>query len=132
MDVLVTEDQPVSRLMLEEWLETWGHQAILATDGVEAWDILNSGTLEQPCLLILDWMMPRMDGLELCRRIRADAYLSQAYIIMLTAKNTQEDLQKALQVGVDDFISKPVQPEELHSRLQAAEQLLFGQEEWFE
>lgn len=132
MKVLVTEDQAVSRLMLDEWLQTWGYQPILASDGMEAWDILKDDAMDTPRLILLDWMMPRMDGVELCRRIRSDHQLPYIYIIMLTQKYTQEDLKTAMDAGADAFLSKPVQPENLHSHLQAGERILNRQENWLE
>jgi len=115
MKILIAEDEPVSRRLLQATLTKWGYEVTLACDGNEAWE-----KLQQPAsapLLILDWQMPGMDGLALCERIRQQKALSSLYIILLTARGTKEDLVRGLEAGADDYIAKPFDPQELQARV---------------
>jgi len=98
MKILIVEDDPVYRRLLESFLSGWGHDVQLAANGSEAWEILQNP--DAPNLLISDWMMPEMDGLELCRRIRAGGKSGYTYFIILTAKEKKEDIVKGLEAGV--------------------------------
>lgn len=118
MRVLIAEDDPVSRRVLELTLKGWGHECVVCEDGNEALKIFNEDNT--PRLAILDWMMPNKDGLEVCRAIREEPELSSTYIIMLTAKNAKDDLVAGLRAGADDYITKPFDREELHARLNSA------------
>jgi phosphoserine phosphatase RsbU/P len=121
MRILITEDDPVSRRVLEKLLEKWGHQVSLCENGIQAWELYQSGDFR---LLISDWMMPEMDGLELCRRIRSLKRKGYCYFILLTAKVGKGDLLEGMAAGADDYLTKPVNSEELKMRLEVAERIL--------
>ncbi len=122
MRLLIAEDNPVSRLTLERMLSNWGHEVVTAEDGNQAWQKIQ--VQDAPSLMILDWDMPKMDGLELCRRIRLTEGRVRPYIILLTGMDQREDLVKAFEAGVDDYIAKPFNPEELRARMTAALRML--------
>jgi len=122
MKILIVEDDPVSRRLLESFLSEWGYSVQLAANGSEAFELLQKP--EAPNLLISDWMMPEMDGLELCRRIRAMGKDGYTYFIILTAKGKKEDIVKGLEAGADDFLVKPFSHEELKCRIQIGERIL--------
>lgn len=122
MHVLIAEDDPVSRHLLKATLSKWGYEVLVAEDGQQAWDVLQSG--DSPNLVILDWMMPNLDGLELCRRVRDDDQGQYIYIILLTAKGTRENLVEGMEAGADDYIVKPFDSEELKVRLRSARRIL--------
>lgn len=122
MKVLVAEDDLVSRRMLEALLERWGFEAVLATDGQQALDLLAQPG--GPLLAILDWMMPVLDGVEVCRRIRAAQGQDYTYLIVLTARGERADLLEGLAAGADDYLTKPFDAEELRSRLRVGERVL--------
>lgn len=127
MKVLIAEDNSTSALLLRRTLGNMGHETVIATDGLAAWELIQQGDIR---LVITDWMMPRMDGLELCRRIRKEIpHQDYTYVIMLTAKHHQKDRVKALQAGADDLLSKPFDPCELMARTQVAQRILGMQEE---
>jgi two-component system cell cycle response regulator len=126
MRILIAEDDPVSALVLRRTLEKRGYDVVVAHHGVEAMELLESGEFR---LLILDWMMPEMDGVEVCRRLRARQEQPYCYVIFLTAKQTREDRLEALGAGADDFLSKPLDPAELMARIRVAERLLGMQEQ---
>jgi DNA-binding response OmpR family regulator len=116
MKILIAEDDPVSRRLLEATLGKWGHEVIVTRDGAEAWDALQGS--EPPRLLILDWMMPGADGPELCRRLRERADGASFYVLLLTAKSQKDDIVAGLKAGADDYVVKPFHPEELRARVQ--------------
>ncbi len=126
MRVLVVEDDPVSALVLTKSLKSIGHSAVVAQDGAEAWPLLQS---EDFRIIITDWMMPNVDGLELCRRIRSLASLKYCYVIMVAGKDRREDRLEAMAAGADDFLSKPFDPQELAARIAVAERVLEIQQE---
>lgn len=115
MRVLIAEDDPVLQLLLERLVIKWGHEAVMCKNGAEAWHVLQEDA--PPQLLILDWMMPEMDGVELCEKLRAMPNGDQFYILMLTAKGETEDLVQGLQAGANDYVTKPFVREELEARL---------------
>lgn len=121
MRILVAEDDPVSSLILISKLKRLGHEVIAAQDGGKAWDAYR---LSAPDLVITDWMMPTVDGLELCRLIRAHERLSYTYVIMLTALGGKESYLEGMNAGADDFVTKPVDSEGLKARLRVAERVL--------
>jgi two-component system cell cycle response regulator len=121
MNILIAEDDRISRQILRINLEDLGHMVEDVETGAQAWDLLHNHGFQ---VLISDWMMPDMDGLELCRRIRSDETYSYLYVILLTAKCRREDRLEGLQSGADDFLTKPLDPDELAARLAVAERIL--------
>lgn len=122
MRILIAEDDSASRRVLETVLGRWGYEVTAVADGLQAWQSLC--VEDAPRLAILDWMMPEMDGAEVCRRIRQSSPSSPAYIILLTAKGRREDLVLGLEAGADDYITKPFDPEELRARIQVGERVV--------
>ena len=120
--VLIAEDDPTSRRLLQVTLEKWGLEVEVCCDGHQAWQALQRD--EAPQLAILDWMMPGIDGLELCRRLRALPQPRICYAILLTAKDQKQDLAEGLGSGADDYMIKPFDPCELKARLQVGIRLL--------
>ena len=120
MKVLVAEDDPVSRHHLERMLERWGHEVVGVASGEEAWERFQS---ERFPLVISDWVMPGMDGLELLARIREREEVPYTYVILLTVKREKTDLVAGLEAGADDFLSKPFDAGELGARLHAGERI---------
>jgi CheY-like chemotaxis protein len=116
MRVLIAEDNCTTRSLLSETLRDWGFDVVATRDGAEAWEELS--TNEPPELILLDWTMPEMDGLEVCRRARGLPAVQKNYIILLTARDHTDDIVTGLQAGADDYITKPFEPAELHARLQ--------------
>jgi two-component system chemotaxis response regulator CheY len=121
MKILIAEDQALAALLLRRMLERMGHDATVAPDGEQAWEIIRRG---EASLLISDWMMPQLDGPELCRRIRAAGGDRYTYIILLTSRDRREDRLEGLRAGADDFLIKPPDPDELAIRLQIADRIL--------
>lgn len=122
MRILIAEDDATSRLLLENTLGQWGYDVTVTKDGDEAWDVLQSE--EAPNLAVLDWMMPRTDGIDVCRRARDLEKLQHLYIIMLTTRDTKEDLAEALEAGADDYINKPFNRKELQARINVGMRML--------
>lgn len=115
MRILVAEDDRISRRLLESHLLKWGHELVSVADGNAAWEALQQP--EAPALAIVDWMMPGLDGVEICRRARARVPPRALYIILLTARTASDDLVQALEAGADDFVAKPFVPAELRARV---------------
>ncbi len=126
MRILIAEDDAVSRRVLEEFLAKWGYQVVSVEHGEEAWDALREA--DAPQLAILDWMMPRMDGLEICRRLRQRGPEPYVYVLLLTAKAQKQDVIEGLESGADDYLTKPFDPGELQARLRAGRRILALQE----
>ena len=122
MRILIAEDSLVSRRLLETTLRRWGYDVLVACDGSEAWQVLE--TSEAPPLAIVDWVMPKMDGPELCRRIRQCKGTSLMYIVLLTAKGAREDIVAGLDAGADDYLVKPFDPGELRARVDVGRRLV--------
>lgn len=122
MKILIVEDDPISRRLLEAFLCDWGYQVQVTMDGSEAWDEIQKP--EAPSLVISDWMMPNMDGLELCGRIRKMEKSGYTYFILLTSKGRKEDLIKGLEAGADDFLIKPFDREEMKYRIGIGERII--------
>jgi diguanylate cyclase (GGDEF)-like protein len=122
MRVLAAEDNPVFQSMLRTMLVKWGYQAVMARDGLEAWKILESQ--EAPRLAVLDWMMPGLDGVEICRRIRALRREPYIYIVLLTARTESQDLIEGMDAGADDYLTKPFNAHELRVRIRAGRRIL--------
>jgi two-component system cell cycle response regulator len=125
--VLAAEDNPVYLRLLRGMLEKWGYEVVVARDGNEAWKALEGP--EAPQLAILDWMMPGMDGVEICRRLRASGREPYVYILLLTARTESEDLVEGIEAGADDYLIKPAKPYELKARLRAGLRILELQEQ---
>lgn len=122
MRILVAEDNVVFQRILENSLKSWGYEVIIASDGTEAWKILSSPNAPQ--LVILDWMMPGLSGLELCKKIRQALQEPYTYVILLTALHGEEELVAGMEAGADDYITKPFKPAELRVRLRAGSRLI--------
>ncbi len=118
--VVVAEDDPVSREILTSLLKKWGYTVIAAADGREAMEALRSQT--DPVLAVLDWMMPGLDGPEICRRVRE--INKSAYILLVTARAGKEQVVEGLKAGADDYVVKPFDKDELRARLTVGARIL--------
>jgi len=121
MKILIAEDSATSRLMLEEVLQNLEHMVLVAKDGNEAWEIFQR---EEISLIISDWIMPGLSGLELCHQIRAVNRPRYVYFILLTAMEGKSNYMEAMEAGVDDFINKPFDIDQLRARLNVAERII--------
>lgn len=121
MKVLVVEDEPISRRVLERTLERKGYTVTACENGTQAWALYQQGNFR---LVIADWMMPEMDGLELCRQIRQANHQDYCYYILLTAKTGKANFLEAMDSGVDDYLTKPLDADEIKVRLRVAERIL--------
>jgi sigma-B regulation protein RsbU (phosphoserine phosphatase) len=120
--ILVAEDDPVSSIILGSVLGKLGYETVIVRDGVEAWDEFNK---EPVRLIVSDWMMPGMDGLALCEKVRARSQTLYTYFILLTANHTNpENYALAAAAGVDDFLTKPIDRDAIRMRLGVAERIL--------
>ncbi len=122
MKILIADDSIVSRHLLEATLRKWGYDVMVACDGAEALELLQRQ--DAPALIILDWMMPGMTGVEVCRRIRERDNEPYTYILLLTSKSQKEDLIEGMEAGADDYITKPFDQNELQVRLRAGTRLV--------
>lgn len=119
--VLIVDDDPVSLRLLRGYLEKWGYEVAQAQNGAAAWSLFQTDDFP---LVIADWMMPEMDGLELVRRIRSCQRQGYAYCILLTARAEKEDLVAGMEAGADDFLGKPFDRDELRVRLREGERII--------
>ena len=126
MKILIAEDDPISCRVLETTLSKWGHEVVATRDGRTACETLQGP--DAPRLAILDWMMPEMDGPEVCRRLRAQPGSEAVYVILLTTRGTRNDIIAGLQAGADDYLTKPFDHGELQARLQVGQRILNLQE----
>ena len=117
MRVLIVEDDTVSRLLLQRAVERCGHPCVAVADGAEAWKQYQDGSYD---VVLTDWVMPEVDGLELCRRIREQPGASYTYVMLLSVLSDRGHLLMGMQAGADDFLAKPIDPDELHARLASA------------
>jgi DNA-binding response OmpR family regulator len=115
MHVLIAEDDRVTGEILARTLQRWQYATTVVSDGARAWDHLRVSTA--PTLAILDWMMPAMDGPDVCRRVRAQLPLANMYLLLVTARESRGDVVAGLDAGADDYIIKPFDPEELRARV---------------
>jgi len=122
MKILVADDDPVSRRLLEILLNKWGFDVTVATDGHEAWRELQNPA--SPRIAILDWMMPGMDGVQVCHKIREDKTRAPMYVLLLTAKQATEDANGRYESVADDYLAKPYAAHELKARLRSARRIL--------
>jgi CheY-like chemotaxis protein len=124
--ILFAEDDAVTRLVVTAQLQKLGYETMVARDGVEALEIFRR---EKPSIVITDWMMPNMDGTDLCRDIRRQVDARYTYVIILTALDRKAGYVEGMKAGADDFVSKPCSMEELNVRLRVAERILTLQSE---
>ena len=122
MRILIADDDRMSTMMLQRTLVQWGFTVDVAQDGNAAWDAITGDP--QPDVAILDWMMPGLDGIELCRRIRTATLRSPIYVILLTARTGQQDLVAGLEAGADDYLKKPFDPDELRARIHVGQRTI--------
>jgi diguanylate cyclase (GGDEF)-like protein len=122
MRILIADDDPVSCRLLDRLLHKWGYEVITARNGTEAWEVLQVD--HAPRIALLDWMMPGLDGLEICRRVRARSSQLYVYIMLLTANDKVGNLVEGLESGADDYLTKPFHPQELQARLRVGLRML--------
>lgn len=122
MRVLIADDDALSLRILQDSLHSWNYDAVIARNGLEAWDILQLS--DAPNLVILDWMMPGLDGIDICRGVRQMNNRNYVYIILLTGRTSREDIIRGLESGADDYMIKPFHPEELKSRLKIGQRII--------
>ncbi len=122
MRVLVADDSSSSRALLTNLLSSWGYEVTQCTDGQRAWSLLSRS--DAPQLAILDWMMPGLDGLEVCRRLRAAETERHAYVFLVTARSHGDEMLEGLEAGADDYLVKPFEPAQLRVRLRHGERVV--------
>ena len=122
MKLLVADDSHVSRMMLSAIAKKWGYEVILAEDGEQAWQIMQQD--DAPQLLLLDWEMPKMSGIEVCERVIAKNPKNPPYILLLTSRSGSDDIVEGLSKGASDYLSKPFDSAELQVRLQVGKRLI--------
>ena len=120
--ILIAEDDPVSRRLLELFLVKWGFDVSIATTGTEALQMLER--MDAPRLAILDWMMPGMEGIQVCQKLREAQDRHYVYVLLLTARTQKEDVLQGLESGADDYLTKPFDAQELRARLHAGQRIL--------
>jgi two-component system cell cycle response regulator len=125
--ILIAEDDPSFRRLLQDQLTAWGYDVVVAEDGNAALQILQSE--DPPRLAMLDWMMPGMHGIEVCRKVREETKESYTYIILLTSQKSDEDIVTGMEAGADDYIIKPFKHNELRLRLRAGRRIIELQSE---
>ena len=122
MKILIAEDDPVSCSVLKETLLDWDYEVSVARDGVTAWDILQRS--DAPPLAILDIMMPEMNGLEICRKVRLLSAIVPPYLILLTAMSSKNNVVEGIEAGANDYLTKPFHRDELRARVGVGVQML--------
>jgi len=127
MKILLADDEPIARTMLEHWLAGWGYEVTLARDGESALQALKDDS--ELRLLVVDWVMPKKDGIEVCKAIRSGPQEPYVYIVLLTAKDDKSDIIAGLDAGADDYLVKPCNPLELKVRLRAGRRVIELQEQ---
>jgi len=127
MKILLADDEPIARTMLEHWLAGWGYEVTLARDGESALQALKDDN--ELRLLVVDWVMPKKDGIEVCKAIRSGPQEPYVYIVLLTAKDDKSDIIAGLDAGADDYLVKPCNPLELKVRLRAGRRVIELQEQ---
>lgn len=127
MKVLIVDDDPVWSSVLDGLLKQWGYETVVRVDGASGWQALQEE--DAPALIVLDWMMPDMEGVDICRRLRQDARLRSVYVIMVTSRRELADVVMGIQAGADDFLTKPIEPAELRARIETGSRILGLQKE---
>ena len=122
MQALVADDDRVTAEILSRTLKRWEFEVTVVSNGADAWEHLRTATV--PTLAILDWMMPEMDGTEVCRRVRLELPLANMYLMLLTARESRSDLVAGLTAGADDYVTNPFDAEELRARVQVGVRVL--------
>ena len=122
MKILIAEDDAITLKMLERKLGSWGYEVVSVTDGNAAWEKTHQD--DAPQLLLLDWMMPSMDGIEICRKLKQQPKDTPTYIILLTALDQEDDIVAGLDAGADDYITKPFGNSELRSRVNVGRRMI--------
>ncbi|HUI41593.1 MAG TPA: response regulator transcription factor [Terriglobia bacterium] len=122
LNILIADDDPLSRRVLEATLRRWGFGCTTVENGAEAWEVLQGAT--PPRLVILDWMMPKLDGIQVVRRLREGTKNCGAHVILLTCRASRSDVVRGLEAGADDYITKPFDPSELRARVQVGVRVL--------
>ncbi|HOF18338.1 MAG TPA: response regulator transcription factor [Phycisphaerae bacterium] len=122
MRVLIADDDQTYQTLLGDLMEQWGYEVECCGDGESAWNILQMASA--PRLVLLDWMMPKMDGFDLCRKIRAWDKLAETYIILMTGSYKKDEIIRVLVAGADDYLIKPFEPVDLQIRLRNAQRIL--------
>lgn len=115
MKILIADDDAICRSMLEDLLTEWGHEVVAVADGTAAWQVLESP--EAPPLAVLDWMMPGLDGVTVCQKVRALSRPLLPHLILLTSRQDKGSIVTGLQAGADDYVCKPFDPDELRARI---------------
>jgi len=115
MNVLIAEDDRTTGEILARTLQRWSYETTVVSDGLQAWEHLRTATM--PTLAILDWMMPEIDGPDVCRRVRVELPLANMYLLLVTAREGRGDVVAGLEAGADDYIIKPFDPDELRARV---------------
>jgi diguanylate cyclase (GGDEF)-like protein len=119
---LVAEDEITFRHMLKTFLTKWGYEVVVVSDGLEAWKVLQKE--DRPRLALLDWMMPNMDGVEICRAIRERKPDPYTYLLLLTSRDQKQDVVEGIEAGADDYLIKPFDPRELRARIHTGERII--------
>ncbi len=122
MKILIAEDDYITRLMVQVSLEKWGYRVTCVENGNEAWDVLQEA--DAPQIAILDWEMPGLDGVEVCRKVKELDKETPIYVILLTARDSRNDILRGFDMGADDYMTKPFDDNELRARVRVAERLV--------
>lgn len=122
MKILIAEDEFTTRMMVQVCLENWGYRVESVTNGNEAWELLQKA--DAPHIAILDWEMPGLDGVEVCRRAKEMEVEDPTYIILLTGRDSDTDILRGFDAGADDYMTKPFNDNELRARVRVAERLV--------
>lgn len=122
MRILIAEDDPTTLRLLETAVKDWGYEVMAVRDGNAAWDVLRSA--DSPPLALLDWMMPALSGIELCRKVRQESDAPFVYLVLLTGKAEKQDIVQGMESGADDYLSKPFDRQELKVRLRAGQRIV--------
>lgn len=120
--ILIAEDEFTTRMMVQVCLENWGYRVVSVTNGNDAWAALQKP--DAPHIAILDWEMPELDGVEVCRRAKEIESMPAPYILLLTSRDSNTDIVKGFDAGADDYMTKPFNDNELRARVRVAERLV--------